>query len=177
MKRKLFSLLSIVLLLCLLTGAALADGVYYYSGNYPLYVVDSLSPYGYCYMYDRPTSTWGENLGRYDNGDEFVMLNWDANENYALVCSTRTGKQGYVSKSSLVKKGQQSNNQTATVRSELGYIYLYDRPTSTWGENLGRYDNGEVVNVISWRYNDNYAKVTTADGKMGYMLRSRLSLN
>ena len=69
MKRKFFSILALALLLSLLAGVALADRAYRFTDNYPLYVVDSYSPSGYCYMYDRPTSTYGNNLGRYNNGE------------------------------------------------------------------------------------------------------------
>lgn len=252
MKRKLFSLLALTLILAMLTGAALADGSYRFTDDYPLYVVDSYSPNGYCYMYDRPTSTYGKNLGRYNNGESlkvistktgneyylvvdvnnqvgyvngeslipygtsrsysvyyvdsvqplgycymydrpsssygenlgrfkngerFEMLNWDADRNYAYVRSLTNGKLGYVGKSALVPEGESASHQTATITSEMGYIYLYDRPSSSYGENLGRYENGEMVYILKWRYDNNYAKVKTLDGKTGYTQMNRLTLN
>ena len=74
MKRKFFSILALALVLSLMAGVALADGAYRFTDNYPLYVVDSYSPSGYCYMYDRPTSTYGNNLGRYNNGEKVNSL-------------------------------------------------------------------------------------------------------
>ena len=77
----------------------------------------------------------------------------------------------------LVKEGEMASHQTATITSEMGYLYLYDRPSSSYGENLGRYENGEKVYILKWRYNSNYAKVKTEDGKTGYTQMSRLTLN
>lgn len=147
------------------------------SRDYPVYYVDSVQPLGYCYMYDRPSSTYGENLGRFNNGERFEVLNWNADRNYAYVYSLTTGQVGYVNKSALVKEGEMAYHQTATVDSEMGYLYLYDRPSSSYGENLGRYENGEKVYILKWRYNSNYAKVKTEDGKTGYTQMSRLTLN
>ena len=62
MKRKFFSILALALMLSLLAGVALADRAYRFTDNYPLYVVDSYSPSGYCYMYDRPSRTEGTRL-------------------------------------------------------------------------------------------------------------------
>ncbi len=147
------------------------------SRDYPIYYVDSVQPLGYCYMYDRPSSTYGENLGRYNNGELFAMLDWDANRNYAYVCSVTTGKTGYVSKSALVLQSDSALHQTATITSKMGYIYLYDRPSSTYGENLGRYENYEKVYILKWKYDKNYAQVKTMDGKTGYMQMDRLTLD
>ena len=147
------------------------------SRDYPVYYVDSVQPLGYCYMYDRPSSTYGENLGRFNNGERFEVLNWNADRNYAYVYSLTTGQVGYVNKSALVKEGEMAYHQTATITSEMGYLYLYDRPSSSYGENLGRYENGEKVYILKWRYNSNYAKVKTEDGKTGYTQMSRLTLN
>ena len=84
MKRKFFSILALALMLSLLAGVALADRAYRFTDNYPLYVVDSYSPSGYCYMYDRPTSTYGNNLGRYNNGETLKVI------------STKTGNEFYL---------------------------------------------------------------------------------
>ena len=252
MKRKLFSILTLTLILAMLAGVALADGFYRFTDDYPLYVVSSYSPSGYCYMYDRPTSTYGKNLGRYNNGESlkvistktgnefylvvdvnnqvgyvngeclipygssrnypvyyvdsvqplgycymydrpssshgenlgrfnngerFEMLNWNADRNFAYVCSMTTGQVGYVRKSALVPEGEMAAHQTATVDSEMGYLYVYDRPSSSHGENLGRYNNGEIVYILQWRYDNNFAKVKTMDGKTGYTQMKRLQLN
>ena len=147
------------------------------SRDYPIYYVDSVYPLGYCYMYDRPTSTYGKNLGSYKNGARFEVLDWNANESYAKVCSKDDGKVGYIGKRALVKEGEKAYHQTATVKSELGYIYMYDRPTSTYGNNLGEYKNDVKVYILKWKYNEDYAKVVAPDGKMGYMLMDRLQLN
>ena len=54
---------------------------------------------------------------------------------------------------------------------------MYDRPSSSYGKNLGRYENGEQLYILKWRYDSNYAKVKTPDGKTGYTQMSRLTLN
>ena len=74
-----------------------------------------------------------------NNGERFEVLNWNADRNYAYVYSLTTGQVGYVNKSALVKEGEMAYHQTATITSEMGYLYLYDRPSSSYGENLGRY--------------------------------------
>ena len=62
MKRAIILALTLSLLLsCVLPMTALAAAEGWYE-------VLSKEPNGYCYLYSKPSSTNGQNLGRYDNG-------------------------------------------------------------------------------------------------------------
>ena len=63
--------------------------------------MDSYEPYGYCYLYDRPSSTYGNNLGRHNNGELIYVLDWYADDNYAKVECANNGKIGYIRKACL----------------------------------------------------------------------------
>ena len=106
MKRKFFSILALALMLSLLAGVALADRAYRFTDNYPLYVVDSYSPSGYCYMYDRPTSTYGNNLGRYNNGETLKVISTKTGNEFYLVVD-RNNQVGYVNGECLIPYGHQ----------------------------------------------------------------------
>ncbi len=144
------------------------------------YQVYSTNPAGYCYMYNMPSSVNGTNLGRYNNGEYIEIIDWYADDNYARVYSPRTQKRGYIRKTSLVPADDYKPIQYyAYVDSyePYGYCYLYDRPSSTYGNNLGRHNNGELIYVLDWYADDNYAKVECANnGKIGYIRKACLSL-
>ena len=59
--------------------------------------------------------------------------------------------------------------------SPNGYCYLYSAASdrSEKSSNLGRYDNGDLIYVLSYRGGQdgsfNYCRVRTTDGKIGYM--------
>ena len=140
-----------------------------------LYMVFSTSPAGYCYMYDKPSSSNGKNLGRYDNYDAIEIINWDADKNYALVRGLKNGKYGYVAKSSLIEQGQDPFEGYCVVTGD--YIYVYDRASSYYGKNLGSYKKGAVLAVIDWDADKNYAQIMgLSDNKIGYVAKDRISL-
>ena len=63
------------------------------------YVVESTSPYGYCYLYSLPSDVNGRNLGRYNNGSLVYVWNYYGGQqgrfNYCYV-ETQDGKWGYM---------------------------------------------------------------------------------
>ena len=140
------------------------------------YVVTSTQPNGYCYLYDQPTSVGSRNLGRYDNGAWIESLDWNADTKYAYV-STCDGQVGYMNKNSL--SSLEGCYDLAFVNSTKpnGYCYLYDRPSSVNGTNLGQYNNGEGIIILDWYADENYAKVYTAYDKTGYIRKACLSFN
>ena len=70
MKRRMSMMLALLLVMSALLPAVSAQA----SGE-GWYVVESTSPYGYCYLYSRPSDIEGRNLGRYDNGS--LVYVWD----------------------------------------------------------------------------------------------------
>ena len=146
--------------------------------NREQYRVYSTDPAGYCYMYTKPSSINGSNLGRYDNGEIVEIVDWYADDNYAKVRSPRTQKYGYIGKRSLVPADSYKPYEGyAYVNSTepMGYCYLYDRPSSTYGSNLGRHNNGELIYILDWYADTNYAQVECAsDGRIGYIRKACL---
>lgn len=143
------------------------------------YRVYSTEPAGYCYLYDRPSDMKGKNLGRYDNGEYILMVDWNADQVFAQVLCERTKKYGYIRKTCLVKYDEYKPlDFYALVDSTdpYGYCYLYDRPSDINGRNLGRHDNGEWVRVIDWNADSVYAQVETPkDKKIGYIRKTCLA--
>ena len=136
------------------------------------YFVASTEPNGYCYLYDQASSSNGRNLGRYDNGAWVDVLDWYADTNFAYVM-TCDGGVGYIRKSSLASiEGIEVCYVYSTKPN--GYCYLYDKPSSSKGENLGRYDNGSLVAILDWYSDKNYAKVYTQDNQTGYIRKTSL---
>ena len=94
MKRMICRLLLVALLIsiALPMGAAQALG----SG---WYVVDSTSPYGYCYLYSKASDSSGRNLGRYDNYETVKVIEYYGGQqgkyNYCYVI-THDNKLGYI---------------------------------------------------------------------------------
>ncbi|MCI5565918.1 MAG: hypothetical protein MR400_09570 [Clostridiales bacterium] len=147
--------------------------------NRDRYRVYSTNPAGYCYLYDQPSDIKGRNLGRYDNGAYFEMIDWYADDTYAQVRAESTGKYGYVRKTCLVRADSYKPAQAYAYvdsTSPNGYCYLYDQPSDIYGNNLGRYNNGAVVMIIDWNADTTYAKVETSKGKIGYIRKTCLSL-
>ena len=137
----------------------------------------STSPAGYCYLYDKPSSIKGMNLGRHNNGEYVEVLDWDASEKFARVQCWKDGKYGYMSKEAVSDGGDgMPYNDVAYVNSTQpkGYCYLYDKPSSVKGRNLGRHNNGEAVFIINWDADSKFAQVECMDGKIGYMSKNSL---
>ncbi len=143
-----------------------------------LYRVYSIDPAGYCYLYDEPSNITGKNLGRYNNGDYFEIIDWNAADRYARVHSPITDRYGYVSKSCIVPADEYKPTELWVLidsKSPNGYCYLYSKPSSSTGRNLGRHDNGEWVRVIDWDADSRYALVECQNGKIGYISKKALS--
>ena len=177
MKNLMNRILSMAFALILLTlCAAPAAQAYSYYDNYPQYVVESYSPNGYCYQYDKPSDIKGRNLGRHNNGEIVKVIDWDADKNFAyVICSN--GKVGYIRKTSLVPNMQVKERNLWRVYSvePNGYCYMYDQPSDIEGINLGRYDNGAYMEMIDYYADEVYAKVySVTDEKYGYIRKDCL---
>ena len=146
-----------------------------FSDNYPLYKVESYSPNGYCYMYNKPSSIDGRNMGRFDNGSFVKVIEWNEN-GYSYVIST-SGKTGYIGSKALTKYSDTLNRPVYRVQNEngSGYCYMYNEPSSIEGRNLGRYNDGALVLIVDWNADDNYAKVRIwNENKYGYIAKGAL---
>ncbi len=156
MKKKLLALALLFALLVSLAPQALA---YSYSDDYPEYVVECFEPYGYCYLYDRPSDVYGRNLGRYNNGEIVKVISYEHSGYYFVVCAN--GKTGYIHDYALrpYEDTQDRDRYRVYSTDPAGYCYLYDRPSDMYGRNLGRYDNGEYILMVDWDADKVYAQV------------------
>lgn len=150
------------------------------------YVVDSSQPRGYCYLYSRPSDRDGvsQNLGRYDNGDEVFVIDYyggrDGKYNYCFV-STVDGKFGYMHDYALTLRSNYIYDYWSYDGPEYyvystdpyGYCYLYSEASDINGQNLGRYDNYDVVKMICYYGGQhgrfNYCYVITPDNQRGFI--------
>ena len=171
MKKRVVWVLAVLLLLALLPSA-LADSIY----NYDLYKVMSQKPNGYCYLYSEPSSSNGRNLGRHDNGEIVGVISHTDEHGgfYYVYCSN--GKYGYIHDYALTPLTRANADWYVVASTKPnGYCYLYSEPSSSNGRNLGRYDNGELVEIIDWDASDNYAYVRCErTGDYGYIRKTSL---
>ena len=149
----------------------------YYDTKYPLYVVESYEPNGYCYLYDEPSDIYGWNLGRHNNGELVRVIRHDSSNGgyYFVICSD--GKTGYIHDYALTFYVDKITRVVYQVYSTnpRGYCYLYDQPSDIYGTNLGRYNNGEYVEIVDWNASDVYAKVfCLSTQKYGYIRKTCL---
>ena len=169
--KKLVSVLLLAALIAALIPCAMADSIY----NYSLYEVRSFNPNGYCYLYDRPSSSQGRNLGRHENGELVGVIGYTDEHGgfYYVYCAN--GKYGYIHADALIAAGHYSSNEYCVVASERTYCYLYDQPSSVYGRNLGRYENGEIIEILDWYADDDYAQVRCVrTDKIGYIRKTNL---
>ena len=148
------------------------------------YVVESTSPYGYCYLYSKPSDITGRNMGRYNNGEKVYVWEYyggrQGKYNYCYV-ETEDGKWGYMHDYSLIPY-QEAALEYATCRAPeyvvystepYDYCYLYSEASDNKGINLGRYNNYEIVKVIEYNGGRegqwNYCKVITRSNQVGYI--------
>lgn len=173
MKRTVLFVSCLVMLLSCM--GALAES---YSDNYPLYKVESYSPNGYCYLYSQPSDITGRNLGRYNNGEYMKVIDFNYKNGYAkVVCAG--DKVGYVHNYSITPYKETNGRTLYRVYSTqpAGYCYLYDRASDIRGRNMGRYDNGAIVQMVDWDEDATFAKVKIwNDGKYGYIRKTCLVL-
>ena len=141
-----------------------------------LYVVFSVSPAGYCYMYDRPSSSEGKSLGQYDNFEFIQIIDMNADKNYAYVRACETGKCGYISKKALIPANSSPIKGWMVVNCAYPneYCYMYDKPTSSYGKNLGQFYDGTVLGLIDNSDSDFALVYSPADGKIGYISKNSL---
>ena len=124
----------------------------------------------FVYLYPVSNSN-GNPDGKYDNGTVLKMLDYEASKDFARVLAP-DGKYGYVSKTGIAKEKEDGSlGPVLEVFSvyATGYCYMYAKPNSG-AKNLGRYNNGDQIEVIDWGADDNYAKVHgLKDDKYGYI--------
>ncbi len=150
------------------------------------YMVTSLDPYGYCYLYsaasDRDELSY--NKGPYENGELVYVLDYyggkDGRFNYCRV-QTQDGQEGYMHDYALTRysgalpEAHQTGWYIVQSSSPAGYCYLYsaasDRRALSY--NKGPYENGSMVYVLDYYGgqdgSNNYCRVRTMDGQEGYM--------
>lgn len=181
MKQKAKVIVALAMLMVMLLAALPAQAI-----CAETYVVQSTSPYGYCYLYSNPSDRDGisRNLGRYDNGSLVYVLNYyggrDGKFNYCLVM-TYDGQVGYMHDYSLVYYDDAALDYWSYDGPEYyiystdpyGYCYLYSEPSDINGTNLGRYENYDRVKVIEYYGGNhgrfNYSLVITEDNRIGYV--------
>lgn len=195
MKKHLSALILFALLVsALAVPAAFASG--YQDTNYAgWYVVDITMPAGHdhIYLYDIPSSTKGSNLGRIENGTS-VYAYWRedgfGNDSKWCLCELN-GKTGYIRWNNLLASGS-SRSAAYSVPSGFGspgwyylritkpadhdHIYLYDRPSSTKGVNLGRINNGEYAYVYGSCQDNSEWAYCEINGKTGCIRWANLAL-
>lgn len=176
MKTTIRSIILLSLSMALLLSLVPAAQAYSYYDNYPQYVVESYSPNGYCYQYDKPSSVTGRNLGRHNNGEIVKVIDWYASDEYCYtICSN--GKVGYIRKNQLTPRYSAEDRNLWRIYSVQpnGYCYMYDQPSSVTGVNLGRYNNGDYVEMIDFYADENYAKVCgVSTGTYGFIRKDCL---
>lgn len=146
----------------------------------PVFTVNSLEPAGYCYMYDRDSSTYGKNLGRYNDGEKMQIIGYNTKHTWAYVYSVTTGKIGWIVLKSLTETETRPIEGTCYVDSidPMGYCYMYDKPSSTNGKNLGRFNDFDSFDIIDWNADRNYALVRShKNNKIGYVRKGCLVKN
>ncbi|MBR3739859.1 MAG: hypothetical protein IKN04_05275 [Clostridia bacterium] len=175
MKRRLISWALLCALLLTLAPQALAQA-YSYSDDLPQYVVESFEPNGYCYLYDKPSDVNGRNLGKHENGEIVKVISYEQSYGYYfVVCSN--GKTGYIHDYALQPYGDTVKRTRYRVYSidPEGYSYLYDKPSDINGRNLGKYTNGEYIQIVDWDASEDYAAVySERTKKNGYMHKTAL---
>ena len=168
---------------CLLIGP---DGKYgYIRKSYLMKVYDyedeAFLPYrvtstystGYLYMYPDPSSDRSP-LATYYNDTILKVIDYDADEDYCLAVGP-DGTAGYVRKSRLTAETDSGSlGPVFEVFSSRSYVYMYAKPNSG-STNLGRYNNGEEIEIIDWSADKSYAFVRgVKDGKYGYIQKKSL---
>ncbi len=173
MKKRLISWALLCALLLTLSPQALA---YSYSDDLPEYIVESFEPNGYCYLYDKPSDVNGRNLGRHDNGEIVKVIAYEQSAGYYfVVCSN--GKTGYIHDYALQPYGDTLKRTRYRVYSidPEGYCYMYDKASDINGRNMGKYTNGEYIQIVDWEASRDYAAVySERTKKNGYIRKACL---
>lgn len=171
------ALTTLILTVAILLVAVSALAVSFYDTSYPLYQVDCY-PKGYCYLYSQPDSTYGTNLGKHNNGELLRVLFDNGDGWYYVVFANE--RQGFVRKTQVTKVREEplpEEREVYRVYSTYpaGYCYMYDAPSSITGRNLGRYDNGEYIEIVDWWADVDYAYVMgRRTHTYGYIIKTSL---
>ena len=147
--------------------------IYDYSdSSFDSYRVTSASN-GFVYMY-REASTAGTPLSKYSNGTMLKVIDAFSYGSFALAVA-EDGNQGYVALNQLTQETDSGKlGPVFEVFSTRGYCYMYAKPNSG-SDNLGRYDNGEKIEIVDWGADDTYAFVRgVKDSKYGYIQKASL---
>ncbi|MBQ9409358.1 MAG: SH3 domain-containing protein [Clostridia bacterium] len=145
----------------------------YEDESFDPYRVTSTYASGYAYLY--PTaSTSGTPLSKYDNGTVLKVIDAFSYGNFALVVGP-DGNAGYVAMNQLTAETDSGKlGPVFEVFSSRSYCYMYAKPNSG-STNLGRYNNGEQIEIIDWGADNNYAFVRgVKDNKYGYIQKTSL---
>lgn len=164
-------ILTVLVIVALLSICSAVTAASYNDTSLPLYVVESYSPNGYCYLYSQASSS-SSNQGDHQNG-EYVRMIQQSGDWYYVVCSN--GKEGYIKASCLTPAAETVLRDVYRVYSTSpnGYCYLYDKAGSTDSRNLGQYNNGEYLVIVNWNADPNYAAVMSpATNKYGYVRKN-----
>lgn len=162
MKKSFAALLALIFVLALVP-AALAEHETYVD------CYNEACP-GYCYCYDQPSSINGHNLGRFNNGTPVTVYSRSNGWCYVSGYNTKGAYiYGYVHYWALEDPGPDDNDISPCYSGRYvdchhsacpGYCYVYDQPSSTRGNNLGRFNNGTRVDVYDyvngWYYVSGY---------------------
>ena len=161
----------ILVLAAFLTVCSVAAAANYNDTSLPLYVVESFSPNGYCYLYAKASDT-STNQGDHQNG-EYVRLIRNEGNWCHVVCSN--GRDGYIRSSCLTPAADTVTRDIYRVfsSSPKGYCYMYDQPSDIKGRNLGQYNNGDYLVIVNWDADATFAAVMSpVTNKYGYVRKS-----
>ena len=153
---------------------ALIMKVYDYDDeSYPSYRVTSTYSTGYLYMYPDPSSN-GTPIAKYNNGTILKVVNYDISATFCLAVGPN-GTAGYVAKNQLTEETDSGKlGPVFEVFSSRKYCYMYAKPNSG-STNLGRYNNGDQIEIIDWGADASYAFVRgVKDNKYGYIQKASL---
>ncbi len=145
----------------------------YEDETYDAYRVTSTYATGYLYMYPTP-GTSSSPIATYYNDTVLKVIDYYSSEAFCLAVGP-DGKSGYVSKRLITAETSSGSlGPVFEVFSSRHNCYMYAKPTSGT-TNLGRYDNGEQIEIIDWSADANYAFVRgVKDNKYGYIQKASL---
>lgn len=100
---------------------------------------------GYCYLYDKPSSMNGNNLGRLNNGTTVYFINKSGSFYYVRVRDGQyAGKYGYIHNYSSTSLGFREDPDQSRGGSARGQSRSHDSYSSVLDETTGWYHNGTV---------------------------------
>ncbi len=141
--------------------------------SFESYRVTSTYSTGYVYMYPA-ANTSGTPLAKYDNGTILKVIDAFSYGAFALAVGP-DGTAGYVAMGQLTAETESGKlGPVFEVFSKNSYCYMYAKPNSG-STNLGRYNNGDKIEIIDWGADKNYAFVRgVKNDKYGYIQKASL---